>query len=270
MTKRSRELYTAVAVCLAAIVLYLTVARNGLPPPGGPFGHGLGVVGFLLMLGAETLYSLRKQAGRSGRGRLQTWLQAHIFIGIVGPLLVLLHSAWHLNGLAGVVMLLTMLMVASGFLCSYVYSALPRAIDGSELAMRELDAQIAAADTQVQDWVNARPAVAALVERLTGLAAPAVSDDAVIVLGHTFLHWGYQRRLRQEIGKLDRASQGPAQELAKLLDRRYVLAAQSGSLLATRSLLAQTRRIHVELGVVLFALAFVHIGAALYYAVLAH
>ena len=44
------------------------------------------------------------------------WLEFHIFTGIVGPYLVLLHTSWKFNGLAGVVMLLTGVIVLSGFI----------------------------------------------------------------------------------------------------------------------------------------------------------
>ena len=73
----------------------------GVPAAGGLVGHSLGIVGFVLMLMTETLYSLRKRAMRRPRGSMRAWLQVHIFTGIVGPYLVFLHSAWSFNGLAG-------------------------------------------------------------------------------------------------------------------------------------------------------------------------
>ena len=70
------------------------------------------------MLATETLYSLRKRARRVHWGRLADWLSVHIFMGIFGPYLVLLHAAWHYQGIAGAAMLMTMGVVASGFVRS--------------------------------------------------------------------------------------------------------------------------------------------------------
>ena len=151
------------------------------------------------MLGAEVLYTWRKQMRGAGRGKLRTWLQAHIFIGLVGPYLVLLHSAWRLNGLAGAVMLLTMAMVASGFLVSYIYPALPRTVEGAELTLPELaEPRSRPPHTELQVWMAANPvAVAALGQRLEALTEPAPGGGALTVLGRALLRWDYQRQLRQ-------------------------------------------------------------------------
>ncbi|MGE3807874.1 MAG: hypothetical protein AB7K24_24685, partial [Gemmataceae bacterium] len=54
--------------------------------------------------------------------------------------------------------------------------------------------------------------------------------------------------------------------LEQLLEKRYRLQMQMDSLAVTRRLMALWHFFHVPLGVVLFTLAFVHIGAALHYA----
>jgi hypothetical protein len=259
------------AVALLISVLYLAAAQNGVPPPGGPVGHALGIVGFVLMLGAETLYSWRKGQRGAGRGRISTWLGVHIFIGLIGPFLVLLHSAWRLNGLAGGVMILTMLMVASGFLCSYVYTAMPHTIDGADVELSDLEQQIAAANADLQNWKAGQPkTVASLGERMAALTVQTGRSDEFMVLGRSLLRWGYQRQLRQALGRVAAADQPQARALGSLLERRYRLQLQADSLAAARSLLGRSRQIHVLIGVVLFALAFVHIGVALYYATFAH
>ncbi|MCQ3972095.1 MAG: hypothetical protein DPW09_01470 [Anaerolineae bacterium] len=272
MSTLSTELRLSLATALLVTVLYVAIATyRGVPGASSLIGHALGIIGFLLMLGAEVLYTWRKE-NREGRwGRMRTWLQMHIYIGLIGPYLVLLHSSWRLNGLAGVVMLLTILMVASGFLCSYIYPALPRNVEGAELSLPEIEAQIEEANTKVQAWAAEHPAaVAMLGQQLATLTEAAPGGDAMTVLGRTFLRWRYQQQLRQELNRLHKAGvEGPG-ELGQLLSRRYTLETQIHSLAAARKLLGQSRSLHIVLGVVLFALAFVHIGVALYYATFAH
>lgn len=103
--------------------LYLVVARNGLPAASGLVGHGIGLLGFLLMLVAEIAYTWRKRPERTGPGPLRRWMQAHVFAGIVGPYLVLLHTAFEFRGLAGVLTLAMVVVVVSGILGRYVYTA---------------------------------------------------------------------------------------------------------------------------------------------------
>jgi cytochrome b561 len=47
--------------------------------------------------------------------------------------MVLLHSSWKFNGLAGVTTLLTVIIVVSGFIGRYIFTRIPRTMDGLEI-----------------------------------------------------------------------------------------------------------------------------------------
>lgn len=104
---------------------YLVAARNGIPAAGDLLGHTLGIAGFLFMAFAQVGYSWRKQPQRTGPGPMARWLQLHAFAGLVGPYLVLLHSAFRFRGLAGVLSLLILVVVLSGVAGKYWYAATP-------------------------------------------------------------------------------------------------------------------------------------------------
>jgi len=132
MLRNSRELWLALLAalfitCIYGLVVYLT---REIPPASDLFGHGLGILGFILMLMTETLYSIRKRSRSARWGRMATWLKFHIFTGLVGPYMVLLHTSWKFNGLAGVTTLLTVVIVISGFVGRYIYTRIPRTADG--------------------------------------------------------------------------------------------------------------------------------------------
>lgn len=135
MLRGNRELW------LALLALILITAGYGLiigltsqiPPASEVFGHSLGIAGFLLMLMTETLYSLRKRSRSIKWGKMSAWLQFHIFTGIVGPYMTLLHTSWKFNGIAGVTTLLTMIIVFSGFIGRYVFTRIPRTKEGLEI-----------------------------------------------------------------------------------------------------------------------------------------
>lgn len=153
MNKRSnRELWLAFVAVLVITLLYgfTTAMLGGIPPAREFFGHTLGIIGFLLMLMTETMYTLRKRSRNARWGRMSQWLDFHIFTGIVGPYLVLLHASWKFNGLAGIVMLLTVIIVVSGFVGRYIYTAVPRTADGVEVEASLLEQQIEEADAELQ------------------------------------------------------------------------------------------------------------------------
>jgi len=135
MLRSAKELWLAfiACMCIAAVYSAVLLLTKQIPPASEFYGHTLGIVGFLMMLMTETLYSLRKRSRTARWGRMADWLQFHIFTGIVGPFMVLLHSSWKFNGLAGAVMLMTVVIVFSGFIGRYIFTRIPRSIDGSEL-----------------------------------------------------------------------------------------------------------------------------------------
>jgi hypothetical protein len=47
--------------------------------------------------------------------------------------MVLLHTSWKFNGLAGAVTLLTIIIVISGIIGRYIYTRIPRTLDGLEI-----------------------------------------------------------------------------------------------------------------------------------------
>lgn len=135
MLRGYRELWLAFLAMLLITGLYAAVvySTQEIPPAYELFGHMIGVIGFLLMLMTETLYSLRKRSRSVRWGRMSTWLQTHIFMGLVGPYMVLLHTSWKFNGLAGVTTLLTIIIVVSGFIGRYIFTRIPRTMDGLEI-----------------------------------------------------------------------------------------------------------------------------------------
>ena len=132
----NRELWLSFLAMVIITAVYAAVVSStrSIPKAGDLFGHLLGIFGFVLMLLTETLYSFRKRSNRARWGSMASWLQFHIFTGLVGPYMVLLHTSWKFNGLAGATTLLTIIIVVSGFVGRYIYTLIPRSLDGAETA----------------------------------------------------------------------------------------------------------------------------------------
>ena len=168
--KQNLELLVALICILLLTAAYLLAAGDGPLRPSSLLGHGIGVIGFLLMLSAETLYSWRKTRPHGRWGQTRTWLSAHIFAGLVGPYMVLLHTGFRFAGLAGIAFWMTVVVVCSGFVGRYIYTAVPRTSTGAEMEAAYLQAAIDEAQARVQAWLADHPArFRALVEGLVDL-----------------------------------------------------------------------------------------------------
>ena len=265
----SRELWLAgLAIALVTGLYASASALTGVPAASGFLGHSLGILGFVLMLSTEILYSLRKRAIRRPWGRMRDWLRFHIFTGIVGPYLVLLHTAWEFKGLAGVVTLLTAIVVLSGFIGRYIYTAVPRTADGIVLEAEALRNEISQLEAELR--ASANPAGASSESR--GTAATTKTDENAAGIGWILGRGPEEMRERLQTWRRGRGLDRPARQLLTqrqaAMRRRRQLERQIASLSTARRLLSLWHSVHIPLGMALFVAAFVHAAGALYYATL--
>ncbi len=115
--------------------------------PGGTVGLPLGVAGSAMMV-LLLAYSFRKRVrALRGLGPLNRWLDVHIFLGVVGPLLIVLHSSFKVHGLVALSFWSMVAVALSGVLGRYLYLQIPRTRAGEELTLGEvtqLDRRLAA------------------------------------------------------------------------------------------------------------------------------
>lgn len=270
MPRSNRELWLAfIAILIITLIygLFLLLGRD-IPRASDLFGHGLGILGFALMLMTETLYSYRKRSRRIGWGSMARWLEFHIFTGLVGPYMVLLHTSWKFNGLAGIAMLLTVIIVISGFIGRYIYTSVPRTVHGAALEAGEIQAQIQAIEMElarvqeagvmrepgersaVSGEVETQPSRRVLAGSVNLLQEWRNSPDRSVSHAMESMRREHTRRLRQ------------------LQRRKQTLQRQVGSLVMARRLLSVWHTVHVPIGLALFTSAILHIAAAIYYATL--
>jgi hypothetical protein len=268
MQQTNRELWAAFITILLITLVYLFAISQagGIPAASGLFGHGIGILGFILMLMTEVLYSWRKRSRSARWGKMSAWLRFHIFTGLVGPYMVLLHSSWKFNGLAGIVMLLTAIIVLSGIVGRYIFTAIPRTADGAEIEAFELERQIAVIEGVLQKWRESQPEVVSALAQSLREGSQSKGNSILAVFGRTFSDISYQIRFWRARRKIQSRYREQAAELAALLKRKRVLQRQVSSLIMARRLLSLWHTVHIPIGVALFATAFVHMIGAIYYA----
>ena len=107
--------------------------------PSGAFGHGLGIFGTLLILIGVFGYIARKRYLFLARfGRLKYWLEFHIFLCTLGPIMILFHTAFKFGGIVSVSFWSMVAVVASGVIGRFIYIQIPRTIERRELSLAEV------------------------------------------------------------------------------------------------------------------------------------
>jgi hypothetical protein len=107
--------------------------------PSGNWGHGFGIVGTLMMIFGVAIYMFRKRSRKIFTfGYLKHWLEFHIFLCTVGPILVLYHTAFKFGGIVSVSFWSMVLVVLSGVVGRFIYIQIPRTIQGKEIDIQDL------------------------------------------------------------------------------------------------------------------------------------
>jgi len=113
-------------------------ANNSLKP-SGIFGHGLGVVGTFLMLFGMIMYITRKRVKALSRwGSLKHWLEFHIFLCTLGPMMILFHTSFKFGGIVALSFWSMVAVWLSGVIGRFIYIQIPRSIEGRELSLSEV------------------------------------------------------------------------------------------------------------------------------------
>jgi len=156
MTKTSHRIYLAILVAIVFIAI-ITLIYNGISyyslgtedrvyhpdhamlKPSGIIGHGLGIVGTLLIIIGVSSYMARKRYRFLSRmGILKHWLEFHIFLCTLGPIMVLFHTSYKFGGLVAVSFWSMVAVFLSGIIGRFIYLQIPHTIEGRELSLNEV------------------------------------------------------------------------------------------------------------------------------------
>jgi hypothetical protein len=105
----------------------------------GILGHGLGIIGTSFIIIGMGSYMARKRYRFLSRiGILKHWLEFHIFLCTLGPIMVLFHTAFKFGGIVAVSFWSMVAVFLSGVIGRFIYIQIPRTIEGRELSLNEV------------------------------------------------------------------------------------------------------------------------------------
>ena len=156
MNKTAHKIFIAFLVLIVLTVLILLINHgyayyrvsleeryfhpsNETLKPSGILGHGFGIIGSLFMILGVSLYMLRKRFRVFHRiGILKHWLEFHIFLCTLGPILVLFHTSFKFGGIVAISFWSMVAVFLSGVIGRFIYLQIPRTIEGRELSLSEV------------------------------------------------------------------------------------------------------------------------------------
>ena len=108
--------------------------------PSGLESHGYGIVGTAMVMIGVMTYSSRKRVRAFNQiGKIKYFLEFHIFLCLLGPMLVLFHTTFKFGGIVAVSFWSMTAVALSGLVGRYLYVQIPKGIEGNEIDIKELE-----------------------------------------------------------------------------------------------------------------------------------
>ncbi|MFA6457095.1 MAG: hypothetical protein WCW40_09775 [Bacteroidota bacterium] len=112
--------------------------------PSGNESHGYGIIGAAMIIVGVVMYSSRKRIRMFNQiGKIKYFLEFHIFLCLLGPLLVMYHTTFKFGGIIAVGFWSMTAVASSGIVGRYLYVQIPKGIQGNELDIKELEEESA-------------------------------------------------------------------------------------------------------------------------------
>lgn len=238
--------------------------QHQLLKPSGLLGHGLGIIGSLLMVVGVSMYMIRKRVRRFARvGVLKYWLEFHIFLCSLGPVLVLFHTAFKFGGIVSISFWCMVAVVLSGLIGRYIYLQIPHTIEGREMSLTELELK---KEEFRQLLLKKYQLDSLLAEEILQAVKSRPDRTGGNVLSRFLRKYWFERRVVQQIKirlKTNLLSDQMRKELLYLIRHEIKLNRKIDRLLTMQNLFRYWHVAHLPFALVMLLIMLVHIGVAL-------
>jgi len=235
--------------------------------PAGIISHAFGVIGSAMMI-LMLFYSVRKRIRRlQNLGYLSSWLRVHIYFGIIGPLLIILHSSFKVQGLIAVSFWSMVAVALSGLLGRYLYLQIPRTIAGNEIDFKELEQMN---QNLAQEITNKYQIETNQLESVEVSIFPRVRPEKGLIIALFSMIFNDTirpfriHRLRNHLKKKLNMSSHTVSQLLTTIKRKAMLQRRISMWNAIHQLFHYWHVIHKPFAIIMYIIMLVHIMVAVY------
>jgi phosphoglycerol transferase MdoB-like AlkP superfamily enzyme len=229
--------------------------------PSGLFGHGLGIVGTLLIVFGVFSYMARKRYRFLSRfGRLKYWLEFHIFLCVLGPIMILFHTAFKFGGIVSISFWSMVVVVASGIIGRYIYLQIPRTIEGRELSLNEVKEMKSDVDTSIKKHYNLDDASYNSILKYINIKSLYKNKNLIIRIISKHAEdiqriWGLKRTLRK-----NKLSKKRIKQVTKLVKHEISLSNKIERLQTMQRLFKYWHIAHLPFALIMLVIMVIHVG----------
>lgn len=237
-------------------------ASHSVLKPSGVWGHGFGIIGTLMMIVGVTIYMIRKRSRKFFTfGYLKHWLELHIFLCTVGPILVLYHTAFKFGGIVSVSFWSMVLVVLSGVVGRFIYIQIPRTIQGKEIDMNDL---VSMREDMMEKMKLEMLFDVRLIKELDELASPErykslnILDTLFIYFKDFFRIRSFQSKLKKNLA-IAGFSKIKRKEIKNKAEAEIIISRRLGMLRTMQNLFRYWHVAHLPFALAMFIIMVIHV-----------
>jgi len=176
--------------------------------PGSSLGYNLGLTGGLMML-VLLLYPLRKRVAFMRNWLpVRHWFRAHMYLGVMGPVVILLHSRLSFGSINGTVAFTCMAAVfTSGLVGRFIYTKIHHGLYGRNKTLEEVKKVLGLSEENMRSRFHFAPEVQ---KRLEVFEADSLGAERGLAKTWRFMtqpfraRWAYWKASRELTHALSR------------------------------------------------------------------
>jgi hypothetical protein len=234
--------------------------------PSGFESHGFGIVGTAMIIAGVVMYSARKRVKKFSRiGKIKNVLEFHIFLCLLGPMLVLYHTTFKFGGIVAVSFWSMMAVAASGIIGRYLYVQIPKGIHGNELTVKDLEEENRALLVNLEKEYGLAPQVIQSIDALTVSKKPLEQMTTSEMLMFLFISDITRRRQLKKITHyLQRQSVDKhfIKKIAHIASDHLVLKRRIAFLEKLQHVFHYWHVVHLPFSIIMFVILILHVGVA--------
>jgi hypothetical protein len=228
--------------------------------PSGYIGQTAGLVtfaGFLFMW----LFPLRKRLRKvEWLGPVPRWLDVHIGVGLVLPLLGGIHAGFRVGGVIGLGYIAMLIVCASGFVGRYLYVRIPRTRSGVEMGLSEVAAHQRSLLAEIAEATGLTVVDVQDILRVEGAPGRLGIAQAFVQMVRDDLARGRAvRRLRHRLIVRGGSSAAGLKKVATLARREMALSQHARLLDATQAIFRHWHAAHRPFAITAFIAVTIHV-----------
>lgn len=280
MTKSLHKIYL---ISLIAIVLFVFISlivyggsyyatnlqnrffleQNELLKPSGLYGHGMGILGSIVIIIGVFGYMARKRIRIFMRvGVLKYWLEFHIFLCSLGPVLILFHTTFKFGGIVAISFWSMVAVVMSGIIGRFIYVQIPRTLEGRELSLNEINNLKDNVEFDLQKRFKIDQEIINRIEERLKLR---VDVSKMSFISGIFSRLSFEKNILNEINVLLKSqdlSKKSRRKVLKLFNSEIVLNRRIEWLSTMQNLLRYWHVLHLPFALIMLIIMIIHVGIA--------